>query len=170
MFRPSVPEALILTKYEMLYDSGVAPLAYPFSPKSQREYWEKMFERRVKTSLSLTQLNTLRLRESQTGNRLTIDDGSKRIEIAAGAGEPDREWLFDVLCRYYNLPHEVKKPEPTVDNPSIASALLEKPRRKRTKRNTWQCPYCKTPTRIEAEGGKKWQVCDGCGWSGAVKE
>lgn len=101
-FRPTVPEVIVLTRPEMLYDSGVAPFSFSLSLKSQMDFWKKLFQKRIKTAFSPSQLKTLKLREFDTGNRLTIDIGSKRIDLAAGASEPEREWLFDVLNKHYN--------------------------------------------------------------------
>jgi hypothetical protein len=49
-------------------------------------------------------LQSLRLRETDTGNRLTFDIGSERIEIAPMASEVEREWLARFLARRYALP------------------------------------------------------------------
>ena len=82
--------------------SGMALFQFSISMKPQMDFWKKLFQRRIKTSFNPTQLKTPKLRELDTGNRLTTDDGSKRIDIATGASEPEREWLFDVLHKHYN--------------------------------------------------------------------
>lgn len=103
-FRPSVPETIILSDLGMSYDSGTAPLVFPYGMgESKAEFWEKMFPTRIRAVFNQNQIRTLKLREFDSGNRLTIDNGSQRIDIAAGASEPEREWLFDVLKRHYNF-------------------------------------------------------------------
>jgi hypothetical protein len=102
IFRPSVPEKMILSYGTMIYDSGIPPLRISFSFGSQMDVWRKMFQKRIKTEFDRSQLKTLRLREFDSGNRLTIDQGSKRYELAVEASEPEREWLFKVLNEHYN--------------------------------------------------------------------
>jgi hypothetical protein len=48
-------------------------------------------------------LQSLRLRETDTGNRLTIDVDAARLDLASAASEVDREWLAGVLTRRYSL-------------------------------------------------------------------
>jgi hypothetical protein len=169
VFRPAVPETLVLAKHEILYDSGVAPLQFPFSPRSQSEYWEKMFQRRIRMSFGPAQLKTLRLRDFEAETRLTVDIGSKRFDIATGANEPEREWLFGILCKFYNLSPEQKTTRVESNSTDVVNRLSRRASRERAKRGTQQCPYCHTPTRIETEGDQKWQVCDECGWNRLVE-
>lgn len=169
VLRPAVPEILLLTKYEMLYDSGVAPLQYPFQTRSRTDYWEKLFQRRIKASFSPAKIKTLALRHFETTHRLTIDDGSTRIDLAAGASEPEREWLFDVLCQYYGVAREIKTCESETRTRPTVDKLAQRATRKRAKRGIKQCPHCLASTHIEAEGANDWEVCDACGWSGLVK-
>ena len=68
----------------------------------QMDMWKRLFQRRLKTEFDQAQLKTLKLREFESGNRLTIDQGSKRIEIGTGASEPEREWLLELLQKEYN--------------------------------------------------------------------
>jgi hypothetical protein len=103
MLRPSVPETLLLSQHSITYDSGVAPFEFSFSLRSQRDVWKKLFQRRLKTEFDPIQIQALKLREFDTGNRLTIDQGNKRIEIATGASEPEREWLYEILKNEYKL-------------------------------------------------------------------
>jgi len=103
VLRPSVPETLILSQPSITYDSGVAPFQFSFSFRSQMDFWKKLFQRRMKPEFDPMQIQTLKLREFDTGNRLTIDQGNKRIEIAAAASEPEREWLCELLKNEYRL-------------------------------------------------------------------
>ena len=100
--RPSVPETLILSRPYLLYDSGIAPFKFAVGFRSQMDVWKRLFQRRLKTEFDQAQLKTLKLREFESGNRLTIDQGSKRIEIGTGASEPEREWLLELLQKEYN--------------------------------------------------------------------
>lgn len=102
IFRPSLPERIILSYPNMIYDSGIPPFQVIFSFGSQKDVWKKMFPKRVKTEFDLSNLKTLTLREHDVSNRLTIDQGNNRYNLAAGASEPEREWLFKVLNDKYN--------------------------------------------------------------------
>ena len=62
-----------------------------------------MFRRRINAEFDRKDIQTLRLREFQTGNRLTIDHKNKRIDIGAGIGEVEREWLFDYIQSKFDL-------------------------------------------------------------------
>ena len=62
-----------------------------------------MFQQRVKTEFDYTALQSLQLREFYDGNRLTLDHKNKRLEIARGASEVEREWLYHELEVYYRL-------------------------------------------------------------------
>jgi hypothetical protein len=103
ILRPSVPETLLLSQPSITYDSGVAPFQFSFSFRSQMDVWKKLFQKRLRTEFDPIQIQTLKLREFDTGNRLTIDQGNKRLEIAAGASEPEREWLYALLKNEYKL-------------------------------------------------------------------
>lgn len=105
-FRPAVPERLELRRNTIAYDSGIAPpqfFNYQRS-RSPRDAWRSAFPKRVRLEFDRSQLQSLRLRETDTGNRLTFDIGSDRIEIAPTASEVEREWLARLLARRYSLP------------------------------------------------------------------
>jgi hypothetical protein len=106
IFRPSVPETLQLKRGSIAYDSGIPPLELNSTTRnrSMREYWSSLLSKRVRIDLDRQQLQTLRLRETETGNRLTIDLGAQRLELAPQAGEVEREWLARLLARRYALP------------------------------------------------------------------
>jgi len=109
ILRPTVPETLRLRRGSVEYDSGIPPLelnTYRTDRRnaSGRDYWNALLSRRVRASLDRQQLQTLRLRETETGNRLTIDLGAQRIELASQASEVEREWLARQLARRYAIP------------------------------------------------------------------
>jgi len=103
LFQPAVPETIVLANPEPLYDSGIAPLRVSFAIGSQRDAWKRLFQQRYRTTFSASELATLRLRDFASGNRLTIDQGARRLDLAASVNEPEREWLYNVLKERYRL-------------------------------------------------------------------
>ena len=102
LVRSSVPESLVLSTPNLLHDTGIAPFQMSFGFKSQSEMWRQMFSKRKLTEFTYEELRSLNLREYSEGNRLTIDKGNKRIELATGATEFEREWLFKRLSTKYS--------------------------------------------------------------------
>jgi hypothetical protein len=104
--RPSVPETLTLRRSSVVYDSGVAPPQFNSYRRNQNPLsaWRSMFPKRLQADLDRSELQSLRLREIESGNRLTVDVEAQRIEIASGASEIEREWLARLLGRRYSLP------------------------------------------------------------------
>jgi len=104
-FRPTVPETLQLKRGSVAYDSGIPPLEFNTYQRkaSTRDYWSSLLSRRLRAELNRPQLQTLRLRETESGNRLTIDVDARRIELASQAGEIEREWLARLLSKRYGL-------------------------------------------------------------------
>jgi len=104
--RPTVPESLRLMRNGIDFDSGIRP------PQFGRRYntmnaWDNLrraFPKRIRCQIDLRQLQSLRLRETDSGNRLTVDVDSQRIDIAKDATEVEREWLARVLAGRYSLP------------------------------------------------------------------
>jgi hypothetical protein len=105
-FRPSVPEKLELKRSSVTYDSGIPPLQFDSSMRYKKPWdaWNSTFPRRVRVELDRRQLQSLRLRETETGNRLTIDVDAARIDLAPTASEVEREWLARLLAQRYSLP------------------------------------------------------------------
>ena len=105
IFRPTVPETLQLKRGSIAYDSGIPPFELNQNTRNKgiRDYWSSLLSRRLRTDLDRQQLQTLRLRETETGNRLTIDLGAQRLELASHASEVEREWLARLLARRYGL-------------------------------------------------------------------
>ena len=102
-FRPSVPESLSLMPNSVIYDSGIPPLQ-TYSYISRTDYWKSMFQKRTRTELDWQKLQSLRLRETNDGNRLTVDADALRLDIAQSASEIEREWLYQLLANRYSLP------------------------------------------------------------------
>ena len=105
--RPSVPESLKLMANGVSYDSGVPPLQPSFGYASRsRSDWRSLFPKRTRLEIDWQNLQSLRLRATNGGNRLTVDVGVLRIDIAGSAGEIEREWLYQLLAKRYSLAPE----------------------------------------------------------------
>src|SRR5262249_37315051 len=103
ILRPPLPETLRLRPNSIGYDSGLPPFDIKRKPSNQSELWRAMYPERTVIDIDRKSLDTLRLRETDSGNRLTLDVGAKRIDMVAAAGEVSREWLFRVLNDHYRL-------------------------------------------------------------------
>ena len=103
LLRSSVPEELVLSMQSLVHDSGIPPFRMSFDYCSQIEVWKRMFKRRKKTEISQQDIRTLRLREIDGGNRVTIDRGTERIDLGVSLSEVEREWLFSTLAEKYKV-------------------------------------------------------------------
>ena len=103
-FRPSVPESLRLMPKSVMYNSGVPPLQISSGYTSPKDAWKSMFPKRTRVELDRHKLQSLRLRETNEGNRLTVDADAVRFDIAQSASEIEREWLYQFLAKRYSLP------------------------------------------------------------------
>jgi hypothetical protein len=105
-FRPPVPETLELKRNSMTYDSGIPPVQFNSYGRyrNPKDAWNSTFPKRVRVDLDRRQLQSLRLRETESGNRLTVDVDAARIDIAPNASEVEREWLARLLAQRYSLP------------------------------------------------------------------
>lgn len=104
IFRPAVPEALRLGAQSVGYDSGVPPFRQDAGSWNQKQSWASFFPKRTVVTISRRDLHSLRLRETESGNRLTVDVASARVDLARAASEVEREWLYRVLMERYALP------------------------------------------------------------------
>jgi hypothetical protein len=104
IFRPSMPERMVLSYASLSYDSGIPPfqVSFSFGFSSQVDFWKKMFQKRTRTEFDRSSLKSLKLKEFASGNRLTIDQNNKRYDLAVGTSELEKEWLFKVLNSQYN--------------------------------------------------------------------
>ena len=101
VFQKSIPEQLLLNCPSLSLDTGVPPMKLELSVRSQKEYWKSIFPKRKRIEFTPSDLKTMKLRETDSGNRLTIDKGAERIEIAIAATEIEKEWLFRHLQKIY---------------------------------------------------------------------
>ena len=104
IFRPSIPGSLRLMLQGVRYDSGIPP--FQMNPVNQMNSWKSLFPKRTRVDIDRQKLKSLRLRETGAGNRLTVDAGAARLDIAQSASEVEREWLYQVLAKRYSLPSE----------------------------------------------------------------
>jgi len=102
--RPSVPESLTLTPNSVTYDSGIPPLQINFGFQQRGFGPMVMFPKRTRVELDRRTLQSLRLRETNDGNRLTVDADALRLDIARSASEIEREWLYQLLANRYSPP------------------------------------------------------------------
>jgi len=103
VFRPAIPETLTLQADGVAYDSGIPPFRYDFSMMGRRNSWSTYFPKRTVVTASRQDLRSLRLREGDATNRLTVDVASARVDLARAASEVEREWLYRVLTERYSL-------------------------------------------------------------------
>ncbi|MEI9407057.1 hypothetical protein [Mesorhizobium argentiipisi] len=100
ILRRSVPEVIKLDASGFSYDSGVPP----FKMQYYRNFcvWSQLFPQRIEQRFDRTQIESLKLREGDTCNRLTVDAGAQRIEIGSAATDVEREWLSKVISERYS--------------------------------------------------------------------
>jgi hypothetical protein len=104
IFRPTVPETLKFKPSSLVYDSGVPPFQMNAYSRTQSATWKSMFPSRTILELNGSDLRSLQLRPSDSSNRLTIDSGASRIDLAKSASEIEREWLYRVIATQYRIP------------------------------------------------------------------
>jgi hypothetical protein len=110
-------ETLELKRNSVTYDSGIPPVQFGSFRryKNTRDAWSAAFPKRVRVELDRRQLQSLRLRETESGNRLTMDVDAARIDIAPTASEAEREWLARLLAQRYSLPQALATPAPVAN-------------------------------------------------------
>ena len=102
LFRKSTPFQIVLNKPNLAIDTGIPPFKMNFTMTNQKDYWKTMFPKRKKIEFTHDEMKSLKLRETDSGNRLTIDKGSDRIDIASSATEIEKEWLYNYLDSNYS--------------------------------------------------------------------
>jgi len=102
--RPAVSETLKLGADGIAYDLGVPPFRQDFRTTNRKDAWKSYFPKRTIVTISRQDLRSLRLRETELENRLTVDVASTRVDLGRDASEVEREWLYRVLMERYSLP------------------------------------------------------------------
>jgi len=97
IIRGSKPQVLTIEPTGLRLDTGKPPVTLTKTKKVTDIFGKK----RKLLEFSKSEIGTLNLRETSEGNRLTIDKGADRIDLAEGATEVDREWLFKFLKAEY---------------------------------------------------------------------
>jgi hypothetical protein len=103
MLRPIVSESFRLMPEGVRYDSGNPPVQTNFGNTNQRLDWKSYFPKRARVDIDRQQLQSLRLRQTVLGNRLTVDAGVSRLDLARDASEIEREWLYKIIAERYSL-------------------------------------------------------------------
>jgi hypothetical protein len=103
LLRPCIPETLTFAKPDLIYDTGVRPPPMDWGYRRQGDMWKKMFEKRKQIQFTSEEIATVRLRDTESDNRLTIDHGSERIDVGRTLTEVEREWLFKVIANDYKI-------------------------------------------------------------------
>ena len=78
------------------------PFKMQFGFQTPSQQWASIFPKRKVVEFNHSEMSSLKLRETGSGNRLTIDSGSNRVEIAVNATEIEREWLYEYLTSNYS--------------------------------------------------------------------
>jgi len=100
--RPTIPERFMLRDDGLDYDSGVAPPRM-YVGHHRAQLWRDFLPKRIMRVFSGADLKTLRLREGEDANRLTVDVGADRYDLAKTCTDVEREWLFQTLSEHYRL-------------------------------------------------------------------
>lgn len=110
LLRPSISETLRLGINDVAYDSGIPPFRASYYYSSgmrsygwRKDQWAAMFPKRTVATIDRRQMQTLRLRDTDDGNRLTVDAGAQRLDLGCEASEVEREWLYRVLADKYGV-------------------------------------------------------------------
>jgi hypothetical protein len=103
IFGPQVPETFRLKRGSLLYDSGLLPPQTSYGYISRQDGWKSAFPKRTIVEIDGKRLQTLRLRDTDSGNRLTADVNATRLELAVNGSEVEREWLYQLIKDRYGL-------------------------------------------------------------------
>ena len=102
VFKKKVPEQLLLNRPKLSLDTG-SPTLQTTGRRNRKANIKSLYRKRQRIEFNESEVKSLQLRETGTGNRLTIDKGTERFDIAGSATEIEREWLFKYLQRNYTL-------------------------------------------------------------------
>jgi hypothetical protein len=102
-FRPALPEVFVLSESKLTWDPGTSLIRtrWSWGDFFPREMWTTFYPKRVVQEFSPANIQTLRLRDASSGNRLTIDKDGRRWDLAFPAAHAERKWLFAALSEFY---------------------------------------------------------------------
>ena len=101
ILKSPVPETLKLKGETIVYDSGLPAFQAQFNRMRQRDAFRNFFPKRTRLEIPGSDLKTLKLRDTEQNNRLTVDVGAARMDLGRDATEAEREWLYGVLSQRY---------------------------------------------------------------------
>ncbi|WP_417431872.1 hypothetical protein [Kiloniella sp.] len=104
MLQKQIPEKITLNKPYLNFDSGRAPHPSPFDriSKNYDKIFKSLLIKRKHYQFTPKEIETLALRDTADNNRLTIDHDGNRIDLATGATEIQKEWLYNFLKENYS--------------------------------------------------------------------
>ncbi|MDQ3748854.1 MAG: hypothetical protein M3367_07565 [Acidobacteriota bacterium] len=105
--RPTKPEQLTFDSISLNYQRGTAPFAgveWNFGKRNNDNLFKAFQKKKNKYSILKKDIGDVKLERIGEHQRLTIDNGSERIEIGEFLQEPEREWLSEVLKKWKTIP------------------------------------------------------------------
>ncbi len=134
-FSGRFPETLLLSKPNLIYDSGTCPPTLSYQTglehigdvnRPHRKAHEFMWRGRLQTEFTPAQIATLKLKPEGSMGCLTISRGVNAVELAVNATRSEREWLFSTIGDFYGVEaviHSAPLPALPV-NPRPASVTI----------------------------------------------
>lgn len=80
-----------------------------YSGHHRAQSWRDFWPKRTTRFFPCADRKTLRLREGGDANRLTVDVGAARFDLAKECTEVEREWLFQTRSDHYRLADDWRK-------------------------------------------------------------
>ena len=98
LLRPSRPASLAIEEERILHDPGRGfPRDWGRAGREGRNPWSEILRPGKRDEIPRAEAGEVRLRRAGKKLRLTIDRGAERIVIGQNLGEPEKEWLAEVL-------------------------------------------------------------------------
>lgn len=94
--RPARPEKLTLETLYLFYEPGT-PAVVPFWKQDRQQNPFTMLRPKKSHKVGKKEIDEIRIDRVGERQRLSFDYGATRIEVGELLGEPEREWLFNVL-------------------------------------------------------------------------
>ena len=100
LLRKRISETLTLNS-SLSFDSGVPPLRLKYS-EGFMESAQTLFFIRDRIKFEPSELESLTLRETDSGGELTINKGQARIQLVSGVSNEEKEWVFNILQQHFS--------------------------------------------------------------------